>query len=295
MTNEDYYDILGVGRTASQDEIKKAYRRQALKWHPDKHKDNDKKKAEEKFKKTNEAYEVLSDTQKRQMYDQFGHAAFKQGGGFAAGRPFGRTYQQGPFTYTYTTTDGAGFEDIFDGFSDPFDIFEQFFGNASPFARAQTKRQQPIYRISLNFMEAARGVEREFVIQGKARKIKIPAGVSDGTRIRFDDFDVIVSVEDHPEFKRRGQDIVVEREISFTQAALGAQLQVATIDNPVKIKIRPGTQSGTLIRLSGKGLPYPRGLGRGDQYVHLNVTIPKNPTRRQKELLKEYQKTEQQN
>lgn len=287
MAGTDYYDILGVNRNSSQEEIKKAYRKQALKWHPDKHKENDKKKAEGKFKQINQAYEVLSDPQKRQTYDQFGEAAFKGGGpgGFSG------THQQGPFTWTYTTSGGGGFEDIFGGFSDPFDIFEQFFGSASPFG-ARVRHQQPTYRVQLSFMEAAKGVEKEFVIRGKQKKIKIPAGIADGTRIRFDDFDVVVAVEQDANFIRQGQDIIVEREISFTQAALGETIKVPTLDGELKIKVRPGTQSGTLIRLSGKGLPYPRRRMHGDQYVRLLVTIPKKLSRTQKSLLKEYQETE---
>ena len=128
----DYYATLGVAKSASADELKKAYRKLALKWHPDKHKDQDKKKAEAKFKEINQAYEVLSDQKKRQMYDQFGEAAFK------GGAPGGAGGQQEPFTYSYRTS-GAGFEDIFGGggFSDPFEIFEQFFGGASPFGGAR--------------------------------------------------------------------------------------------------------------------------------------------------------------
>lgn len=141
-------------------------------------------------------------------------------------------------------------------------------------------------------MDAARGVEKEFVIQGKQKKIKIPAGVSDGTRIRFDDFDVIVSVNDHPQFKRQGQDIIVEKEISFSQAALGGEVEVPTLDGELKIKVRPGTQPGTLVRLSGKGLPYPRNRGRGDQYVRINVTVPTKLTNEQKKILQEFRKTE---
>jgi DnaJ-class molecular chaperone len=289
--NTDYYNILGVSKSASQAEIKKAYRKQALKWHPDKHKENNKKKAEEKFKKINQAYEVLSDSKKRQMYDQFGEAAFK---GSAPGG-FSGAYQQGPFTWSYTTS-GGGFEDIFGGFSDPFEIFEQFFGGGSPFGRAQRARQQPTYRIKLDFLEAAKGVEKEFVIKGKNKKVKIPAGVANGTRIRFDDFDAIISVSDHPQFIRQGQDIIVEKNISFTQAALGDTIKAPTIDGDIKIKIRPGTQPGTLVRLSGKGLPFPRRRSaRGDQYIKINVQIPNKLTKQQKNLLKEYQDTEKSN
>jgi len=288
----DYYSVLGVEKSATADEMKKAYRKLALKWHPDKHKEGDKKKAEAKFKEINQAYEVLSDAKKRQMYDQFGEAAFKGGAG-TAGTPGG---QQGPFTYSYRTS-GAGFEDIFGGdgagFSDPFDIFEQFFGGASPFGGgARAYKQRPQYRAKIEFMEAVKGVEKEFVIQGKNRKIKIPAGVADGTQIRFNDFDLRIQVGNHPKFKRHGQDLIIEEDISIAQAALGDQLKVETLDKPIKVKIRPGTQPGTLIRLSGKGLVYPKRSMHGDLYIKLNIKIPKKISRQQKNLFKQLQELE---
>jgi len=288
---KDYYDMLGVSKKASQAEIKKAYRKKALKWHPDKHKDKEKKKAEEKFKKINEAYEILSDPEKRKLYDQFGQQAFQ---GASAG-PQGRskTYQQGPFTYTYQTY-GGGFENTFGGFSDPFEIFEEFFGGGSAFNRGRSQRsRRPTYRLSLSFMEAAKGIEKEVIIQGKQRKIKIPAGVNDGTRIRFNDIDVVVSVADHAKFTRKGQDLYLDKEISFTQAVLGTEVKVPTIDGHLKIKIRPGTQSGALIRLSGQGLPHPRlSSSRGSQYVRVKIKVPKKLSRKQKDLLKQLAKTE---
>jgi DnaJ-class molecular chaperone len=144
MANADFYKVLGISKSASPDEIKKAYRKLALQYHPDRNKG---KEAEEKFKEVNQAYEVLSDPQKRQTYDQFGSAAFEQGGPtgqgpFGAGGPFGGFGgQQGPFTYTYTTGGQGpqGFDFGGGGFSDPFEIFEQFFGGASPFGRAQRR------------------------------------------------------------------------------------------------------------------------------------------------------------
>lgn len=284
MAGVDYYEILGVNKSASQVEIKKAYRQKALKWHPDKHKENNKKQAEEKFKKINQAYEILSDQKKRQMYDQFGEEAFS---GARGGGP-SEAYQQGPFTWTYSTGE-RGFDDAFGGFSDPFEIFEQFFGGGSSFRQA---RQVPVYRIQLDFMDAAYGAEKEFVIKGKQKKVKIPAGVADGTRIRFDEFDLVVSVLPHKTFKRQGQDIIVDKKISFTQAILGDQIKIPTLDKEVKIKVRAGTQPGTLIRLSGKGLPYPRRSGRGDLYVHLVIDMPKTISREQKDLLNKYQETE---
>lgn len=295
-TKRDYYEILGVSPDASLNEIKKAYRRLALKWHPDRHSDG-KKEAEERFKEINEAYEILSDSKKREAYDQFGHAAFGPGagpGGFGFGFPSGgftRTYKQGPFTYTYTTYGGGGspFDDLgFGGFSDPFEIFESFFGRASPFTRGPSI---PRYGLTLDFMEAVKGCTKEIVVGGKKREINIPAGVDDGTRIKFPDFYLTIDVGPHEIFQRDGQDLFVDLPITFSQAALGAVVKVPTINGEVKLKIQPGTQPGTLIRLQGKGVPYLRSRGRGDQYVRIRVEVPKKLTQRQKELLREFEQS----
>src|SRR3989344_2714412 len=159
----DYYDILGVSKGASADEIKKAYRKQALEWHPDKHQGGDKEAAEKRFKEINEAYQILSDPQKKSAYDQFGHDAFSPGGGFRGAGGFpgqgqsSQTGRYGPFTYTYTTSgDGSPFAGF--DFGDPFDIFEQFFGG-SPFGSRQ--RRIPRYSMTLDFMEAVKGGEKE--------------------------------------------------------------------------------------------------------------------------------------
>ncbi len=290
-TKRDYYDILGVSKNASKEEIKKAYRKLALEHHPDRNKSSD---ASEKFKEINEAYEVLSNPKKKSTYDQFGHAPFAPGGGFAGQGPFAggfpggttRTYKKGPFTYTYTTYGGGpggpGVEFDFGGFSDPFEIFEQFFGGASPFARAS---RIPRYGLTLSFMEAAKGCEKEVSLDGQKKKIKIPAGVDDGSRIRFGDFYVTIDVRPDETFQRDGPDVFVNHEISLTLAILGGTTEVPTIDGEVKLRIRPGTQPGTMIRLRGRGIRRLRGFGRGDQYVRLQVKIPEKLTREQKEAL----------
>lgn len=286
-TNRDFYEVLGVSKTASADEIKRAYRKLALEYHPDRNKS---KEAAEKFKEVTGAYEVLSDPQKRQTYDQYGSAAFEQGSGFAGGQgPFGgfgqgqRTGRYGPFTYTYTTSGDGG---DFGGFSDPFEIFEQFFGGASPFGRAQ---RRPTYGLTISFMDAVKGVEKEVEVEGKKMKIKIPAGVDDGSRVRFGDFDIAVDVIPDKRFRREGADIISELPISITQAALGDVVEVKTIDEEVKLRIQPGTQPGTVIRLRGKGVPHLRGSGRGDHYARINVVIPKHLSRHKKDLLREFE------
>lgn len=291
-TQSDYYDILGVSKTASADEIKKAYRKQALEWHPDRHKD-DKEEAEKRFKEINEAYQVLSDSQKRSAYDQFGHDAFAPGGmpggfGFGGQGPFTQTGRYGPFTYTYTTTGGDG-GNPFAGmdFEDPFDIFEQFFGGGNPFRQT---RQIPRYSLTIDFVEAVKGVTKEVTINGKKRKIKIPPGVDEGSRINFNDFILSINIRSHPVFERDGNDIYVRVGVPYSLATLGGEISVPTVDGDVKIRIRAGTQGGTMIRLRSKGVPYLHGRGRGDEYVRLNVLIPEKLTREQREIIEEMEK-----
>jgi len=288
MAKRDYYEVLGVSKNASSAEIKAAYRKLALEWHPDRNKAAN---ANEKFKEINEAYAVLSDDKKKQTYDQFGHQAFSReaGSGFAGQQgPFAG---QGPFTYYYSTNGGGSpFGDI--GI-DPFEIFEQFFGGG--FGRSAGSRQRrQVYELSIDFMEAARGVTKEVHVprgqagDGSMRKtIKIPAGVDSGSRIRFDDFDIVVDVVADKLFKREGDDVIVEKEVSYSQAALGETVEVPTIDGDLRIRIQPGTQPGTLIRLRGKGIPHVQESGRGDEYVRIQLKIPTHLSRRQKELLSE--------
>lgn len=273
----DLYKVLGVSKSASQDEIKKAYRKLAIEYHPDKNKS---KEAEEKFKEINQAYEILGNEQKRKQYDQFGSAAFENGGrGGFGGNPFGGG--QGPFTYTYTTN-GQGFD--FGGFSDPFDIFEQFFGGgASPFGR-----RKPAYSLSIDFMDAVKGTTKEVNIDGKKKTIKVPAGVSEGSRIQFTDFDVILSVGSHPNFRREGYDIITQVKIPMADAALGTVNEIETVSGKVKLKIPQGTQPGTLIRIKGKGVKHIGSTSVGDHYVRVQVEIPSKLSSKQKEILEQF-------
>jgi len=272
-TKTDYYDILGVSKGASQDEIKKAYRKQALEWHPDRHKD-DKEAAEKRFKEINEAYQVLSDSNKRSQYDQFGTAGSPQG--FPGGG--------NPFTYTYTTNSQNPFGN--GGFGDPFDIFESFFGGGNPFGRAQAK-SVPRYSITIDLMEAVRGVSKEVSLDGKKRKIKIPAGIYEGAIIDFGDFRLSVNIKPDKVFERQDDDIYVTIAIPFSMAVLGGEIEVPTIDQKVKIKVRPGTQSGTMMRLREHGAPHLHGHGKGDEYIRINVLIPDHLSRDQKNLIDE--------
>lgn len=279
----DYYEILGVSKNATLDEIKTAYRKQALKWHPDRNKS---KEAEEKFKEINKAFEVLSDSKKRAIYDQYGEAAFERGAAGSAGG----YYQQGPFrVYTNFGGDFSGFGFDFEGFSDPFEIFEQFFGFQSPFSRRSRQRRE-VFQTTIDFEEAVSGVEKEVVVKGKRKRIKIPAGVDDGSRIRFSDFDLIVNIKPHHLFKRQGQDIYLEKEISYPLAVLGGVTEVETIDGKLKLKVRPGTQAGTTVRLQGKGFPYLHSLRRGDQYVIFKIKVPEKISPKGRKLLEELKK-----
>lgn len=278
----DYYQILGVTKSASEAEIKAAYRKKALEWHPDRNKDP---KASEKFKEVNEAYEVLSNPQKRQSYDQFGPSAFAQGG------PSGSQYQQGPFQYTYRSYGGAA-GNPFEGmdFSDPFEIFEQFFGGG--FATGGSGRSRPrreVYSLQISFMEAMKGVEKQVQMGNKSMKIKIPAGVDSGSRVRFGDFDIIVSVSPDKTFHREGPNLFVDIEIDYSDAVLGTTIDVPTIDGPVTLKVPSGTQPETMIRLKGRGVKNPRGGNPGDQYVRIKISIPTHLSSEQKRIMEEFQ------
>ena len=281
----DYYDILGISKGASADEIKKAYRKQALEWHPDRHKD-EKEAAEKRFKEINEAYQILSNPQKRTAFDQYG-AADAQGFG-GGGNPFAQGFggQSGPFTYTYSSGGENPFANM--DFGDPFDIFESFFGGGNPFGRSRT-RSIPRYSITIDFMEAAKGISKEVSIGGKKRNIKIPAGIYEGARINFGDFTLSINVKPDKLFERQDDDVYVNVGIPFSIAVLGSEVKVPTIDGDVKIRIRPGTQSGTMMRLRERGVPHLHGHGKGDEYVRINVLIPEKLNRNQKSIVEEMQ------
>lgn len=282
-TKRDYYEILGVAKGSAKEEIKKAYRKKALQFHPDRNKEAD---AEQKFKEVTEAYEILSDDQKRQTYDQFGHAAFDpRAAGFGG---FSNAGQAGPFSYTYYTSGGGNPFADFGGadFGDPFQIFEQFFGGASPFTRARAPKTHYSVRISLR--QAIEGVEKTIVHQGKTHEVRIPPGADDGTRIQYNEFVVSVAVENDKTFKRDGDDLFADVEISFAKAALGGEMKVPTIEGEIKLRVRAGTQPNTMVRLRERGVPHLRGGGRGDLYIRLVVTVPKNLSREQKKWLQTF-------
>lgn len=279
---KDFYELLGVSKNASKEEIKSAYRKSALKFHPDKNKAPD---AEEKFKEINEAYEVLSNDQKKSAYDQYGHAAFDPSSGGFGGRTY--TQQDGTrFTYTQGGNPFGGADFDFGGFSNPFDIFEQFFGGG--FGGQQSRgRQIETYKISISFLEAANGTQKEVSIDGKKKTIKIPAGVDDGQKIRFTDFILYIDVKPDKIFKRDGNDVYIITNIKLNQAIFGDIIEVPTLNDPLKVRVKAGTQPNTLIRLKGQGIKDVNGYGRGDFYIRLFVEIPTKLTSHQKDLLKQ--------
>jgi len=289
MAKKDFYSVLGVSKNATESEIKSAYRRLARQHHPDVDKSAG---SAERFKELSEAYQVLSDPQKRQMYDQYGSGAFEPGsnpyGGAGGFNPFGN----GGFSYSWSTSQGE--QPGGPGFVDPFDLFEQIFGMggfASEFAKGFRRRQT--FQMDLTFDEAIQGVTKEVEIeriegnqnQVKREKmtIKVPAGVDEGTRMRFGDVDIIFRVRGSKEFSREGADIYSEALLSVPQAVLGDIIEVKTVHGKVNVKIPPGTQSGSLVRIKDQGAPTLQGA-TGDHYVKINIDIPKNPSAKEKEL-----------
>lgn len=294
MAKRDYYEILGVSKNASDDEIKKAYRKLAIKYHPDKNPGD--KEAEAKFKEINEAHDVLSDKQKRARYDQFGHAGVGGAGfgGGAAGNPFG---QGGTFNFN-----GQTFNFDFGGGS-PFD---DILGNIFGFGGARRPRRGADYQtsVTLTFEEAIFGTTEEVEIDGKKTKVKIPAGIDDGMSIRLagkggpapeggterGDLYVRIRVKPHKHLTREGAIILSEEHIDMVDAALGTEIEVETVDGTVTMKVPAGTQSGTPFKLSGHGVPIRADGDRGPHIVTVIVDTPKNLSKKQKELLEEFKK-----
>lgn len=290
MAKKDYYEVLGVGKNASDDEIKKAYRKLAVKYHPDKNPGD--KEAEAKFKEISEAHEVLSDKQKRARYDQFGHAGVGGASGSAGGNPFAN----GNYSFN-----GQSFNFDFGGSGGLDDILGSIFGFGGG-ARRPARGTDYRTTVVLNFEEAVFGTTKIITADGKDLKVKIPAGIDDGMSIRLSgkggaapkggtkgDLYVFVRVKPHKRLTREGNIILSDRVISMVDAALGTEVDVETVDGNVRMKVPAGTQSGTPFKLSGHGVPLMRSDGdRGPHIVTIIVETPKNLSKRQKELLEEF-------
>jgi len=285
MAKKDYYEILGVSKSATEAEIKSAYRKLARQHHPDIDKSAG---AGERFKEISEAYQILSDPQKKSSYDQFGHVGSSSPFG-GSGNPFGG--QQ----YSWSSSGGnPNIQFDFGGFEDPFELFEQIFGGGSPFGSAF--RRHPTYQLNLSFDEAVNGVTKEVEIESrnsqgrlvrKRMKIKVPPGVDNGTKMRFEEIDIVFNVSRNPEFLREGADIFSEITVTIPQLVLGDVFEVETVQGKVKVKVPHGTQPGSLVKLKGKGVTKLGGAGQGDHYVRVNLEVPKNPSKQEKQLYEE--------
>ena len=288
MSKRDYYEVLGVAKGASDDEIKKAFRKLAVKYHPDKNPGN--KEAEEKFKEINEAYSVLSDKTKRSRYDQFGHAGV---GGDGGGDPFAgfRGANGQSFNFDFG---GSGFEDI----------LGSIFGFGGGGFRGARRGRDYRTSITIDFEEAIFGTTKTISVDGNQTKLKIPAGIYDGQSIRLagkggeaptadgqrGDLYVEVRVRAHKHLTREGDLILSDVTISMVDAVLGTEIDVETVDGKITMKVPAGTQPGTNFKLSGHGAPHLGSDQRGPHIVTVNVEIPKNLNKKQRELIEEFGK-----
>jgi DnaJ-class molecular chaperone len=315
-SKRDYYDILGVSKSAGADDIKSAYRKLARKFHPDVTKNDP--KLTEKFKEAQEAYDVLGDATKRQNYDQFGHAGVGAGGaGAAAGgvdpfEAFRRAQQgragNGGGRRSWNGGPGVTVED-FEGGGDFGSIFDQLFGGrgggggGGRAGRARSTRppergRDIEYPVTLSFEQAARGTNLPLQLSGDGKTqtidIKIPAGVKDGSRVRIrgrgqpsegeaGDLFIIVSISPHPYFRREGLDVYVDVPVSLYEALLGAKVEVPTLDGKLTLTIPPGTGGGAKLRIKGKGIV--RGDEHGDQFAMIKVAMPKPLDEPDKEMI----------
>ena len=322
MAKRDYYEVLGVSKGASSDEIKRAHRKLARQYHPDMNKNN--ASATEKFKEVQEAYDVLSDADKRRLYDQFGHAGLEGGGPGGGGEghdPF-EAFRRGAGRGNgrrgqWRQSPNVSVED-FDpsemGAGNFGEIFEQLFGGrGAPGAAAgaagrggRPRSEQPPadveHAVTLTFAEAARGKTLPLQLSRDGRveaiEVKIPAGVKDGSRVRIrgrgqqspggaGDLYIVTRVDPHPYFRREGLDVLLDLPINLYEALLGTKVEVPTLDGPVTLTIPPGTGSGAKLRIKGRGVD--RGDEKGDQLVVTKVVVPKNLDDEARELVKQLQ------
>lgn len=296
MSKKDYYEVLGINKSSSEAEIKKAYRKLAMKYHPDRNQDN--KSAEDKFKEIQEAYEVLSTPEKRKMYDQFGHAGNNPnmggGQGFEGFSGFGG--QGVPPNFDF----GDIFEEIFKNGGGP-----QGFGGSRSSGSRKHKGEDATTEIEITLEEVATGTSRRVNLnkggEVKTLEIKIPAGISDGGKIRLagegspgfnggasGDLFVIIKVKANPTFRRTEYDLHCDIKVPVTTAILGGEVLVPTLTGSVSLTIPPESQSGKVFRLKGKGLKHLKGQDVGNLFAHVVIEIPTNLTKEQKSLFEKF-------
>lgn len=299
----DFYEVLGLKKEASEDEIKKAFRKKAMKYHPDKNPGD--KTSEEKFKEVNEAYGILSDAEKRDQYDRFGFAGVDPNAAFSGGQNQGGYQRQ-----TYNDFNGADF-DAFQGFSGS--EFENLFGSmfgGGGFGGAQRRaepRKGPDLQTSLTitFEEAAFGTKKQVRLNGKTISITIPEGIDNGSKISLKgqgqpsangglngDLIAVIHIKPHSKFTRKGSDLYIDVPITVTQAALGTSITVPTLKDKVSYKVPAGTQPNTMFRLKEKGIKDLKSKNTGDLYVKILIEIPTNLTKEQRDLFEKLDKLE---
>lgn len=343
----DYYEVLGVNKSATDAEIKKAYRKLAKKYHPDMNKDNP--KAEELFKEVTEAYEVLSDKEKRKLYDQFGHAAFDEGagqggaygaggqgfgsgaggfggfggqgfrGGFSGGGGFGNSgfggFGSGNFgsagggSFHFNGNSGDGYQEYYYTGDNLDDIFDGFFGGSRKGRSRSKDGEDVLAKVEVSFEEAALGADKVIRFRApdgseQSLQVHIPAGIDSGQKIRLKgkgmpgqngggagSLLLEVTIQSKPGFERKGMDIYTTVEIPFETAVLGGETIVPTLSGRVSCKIKEGTQSGTKIRLKGKGIVSMKNPSqKGDEYAVIQIRVPRNLSADAKQKLQEYAK-----
>lgn len=334
----DYYEVLGVNKSATDAEIKKAYRKLAKKYHPDMNKDNP--KAEDLFKEVTEAYEVLSDKEKRKLYDQFGHAAFDEGagqggaygaggqgfgsgaggfGGFSGGGGFGNSsfggFGSGNFgggsggSFHFNGNSGDGYQEYYYTGDNLDDIFDGFFGDSRKGRSRSKDGEDVLAKVEVSFEEAALGADKVIRFRApdgseQSLQVHIPAGIDSGQKIRLKgkgmpgqngggagSLLLEVTVQSKPGFERKGMDIYTTVEIPFETAVLGGETIVPTLSGRVSCKIKEGTQSGTKIRLKGKGIASMKNPSqKGDEYAVIQIRVPRNLSADAKQKLQEYAK-----
>lgn len=308
MEYKDYYKILGLDKKASQEQIKKAYRKLAVKYHPDKNRDN--KQAEDKFKQINEAYEVLRDPEKRKKYDELGANwnRFQGGGSSGYGNPFGKGFsgQSGQY-YNF----GGDLNDLFggksggSGFSDFFEAFFGGGGDTSFFQNrsgAAAKGQNLEAEVEISLEEAYKGTSRLIQLENEKIRFTTKPGTYDGQILRIKgkggkgsasqgDLMLNIRISPHPRFQRIQNDLKTNLNIDLFTAVLGGDSIVETLDGKVKVKIQAGTQNGKILRIKGKGMPvYEQKNNYGDLLIQINVMIPENINTKQKALFEQLKK-----